>query len=178
MGSDWDPLANVLPQTLKQYVFFTHKFDSSIGLSRNARFIFNMIVPILGPMSLKGLIWACLWHVATLRCAGWVLRSQQTDWQRGCPVVNGSKHYMTNCHDGPCECRLSNCLWNSYSSFHKHSFTELLSSQHSWPTVHSVDINELCVTNLHNRLIVYMRCSQFVLIKMLYIINSLDVTFL
>jgi len=48
MVSDRDPLASILPQTPNQHIF-TFKFDLSIGQLRNARFMFNMIVPILGP---------------------------------------------------------------------------------------------------------------------------------
>ena len=49
MASDRHALASILPQTPKQYIFVILKFDSSIGQSRNVRFIFNMIVIILGP---------------------------------------------------------------------------------------------------------------------------------
>jgi len=46
---EWDPLASILPQTPKRYIFVTLKFDSSVNQWRNDRFILNMIVPILGP---------------------------------------------------------------------------------------------------------------------------------
>jgi len=81
MASDRHALASILPQTPKQYIFVTLKFDSSIGQSRNVRFIFNMIVIIYpGPLWVSKGYWQ--------RC---YMALQQRASAKFCGVVQGTE---------------------------------------------------------------------------------------